>query len=343
MANLLALPLSGTTPRVAFHGITPDGVVHFIPPERKGPLPLFASFERGHPPFEYEAPGLKEPDALNFSHHQHLHLAGAGMKLSCVDCHNAGADGVFYGQVTYAQACQRCHALQLDPAHPEMVLPHGDVAGLKTFLHSLVFQYEQIDSRADGAQGRTVSVEQERTPALQQASALLARAKVMDVESLEHEILFTSDPYKDHPITGQRPFFPGCAYCHEVTVDSSGGDPIVTRPEMADRWLAHGAFTHAPHVGLPVLKDCSYCHRADASNSATDIIMPSQASCVMCHNSQGTAASNCLACHNFHSPQTVVNLVTPRLRKAGAPPLADCPAMDGGLSRFLVSNAHAKE
>jgi len=309
MAMLVALPLSGTASRVAFHGITPDGLVHFIPPERQGPMPLFASFERGHPAFEYEAAGLKDPDALKFSHHQHLHLEGEGMKLSCADCHKAGADGVYYGQVTYADACQRCHALQFDPAHPDLVLPHGDVAGLRTYMHSLVYQYEQVDVRADTALGKMATIEQERPRALQQAGTLLARAKVTDPESLEHEILFTADPYKDYSIAGQRPFFPGCAYCHEVTGGGAGEDPVVTRPEMADRWLSHGAFTHAPHAGLAVLKDCTYCHRADASNSATDVIMPSQASCIMCHSAQGTAPSNCLACHSFHSPQTVVNLV----------------------------------
>jgi predicted CXXCH cytochrome family protein len=339
MAMLVSLPLSGTASSMAYHGVTPDGVVHFIPPERKGPLPLFASFERGHPPFEYEAAGLKDPDTLKFSHRQHLHLAGEGMKLGCADCHKAGADGVYYGQVTYAEACQRCHVLQLDPAYPELVLPHGDVAGLRSFLHSLVYQYEQIDVRAGAAQGRADGLEQERPMALQQAGMLLARAKVMDMESLEHEILFTSDPYKDHPVTGQRPFFPGCAYCHEVTGGGEGEVPTVTAPRMAERWLAHGAFTHAPHVGLAVLKDCTYCHRADASTSATDIIMPTQASCIMCHSSQGAAPSNCLACHSFHAPRTVADQLKPMLRLTGASPLAACPA-SGGLSRFLVSDAH---
>jgi predicted CXXCH cytochrome family protein len=343
MADFNVLPLTGTASRVAMHGITQDGVVHFIPPERHGPMPLFASFERGHPPFEYEAAGLKDPDPLKFSHHQHLHLSGEGMKLGCADCHKAGADGVYYGQVTYAEACQRCHMLQLDPAHPDLVLPHGDVAGLRTFLHSLVYQYERLDAQAGTVEGRPVQIEQERPLALQQAGALLARAKVTDAEGLEHEILFTADPYKDHPITGQRPFFPGCAYCHDVTGSGAGEQPVIPPPQMAERWLAHGAFTHAPHVGLAALKDCTYCHRADASNSATDIMMPSQASCIMCHSSQGTAPSNCLACHSFHSPQTVVDIVKPMLQKAGAPPLADCPAVGGGLSRFLVSDAHARD
>lgn len=341
MAGLTALRLTGTASRTAFHGITPDGVIHFIPPERQGPMPLFASFERGHPPFEYEAAGLKEPDTLKFSHRQHLRLQGDGMKLSCADCHKAGADGVYYEQVTYAGACQRCHMLQLDPDHEELLLPHGDVAGLTTYLHSLVYQYERLDSKADAARGKPAALDQERTLALQQAGALLKRANVTDVEGLVHGILFTEDPYKDHPVTGQRPFFPGCAYCHQVTGGSDGIEPAVARPEMADRWLAHGAFTHAPHVGLAPLKDCSYCHRAEASDSATDIIMPSQASCVKCHSSEGSAPSNCLACHSFHAPQTVANLVRPMLKQAGAPPLANCPAA-APLSRFLISDAGAK-
>jgi hypothetical protein len=332
-ANFTRISLGGTTSRLAFDGMTPDGVLHFIPPERKGPLPLFTAFERGHPPFEYEQPGLKDPDVLTFSHRQHLTLPGT--KLECADCHKPAADGMYYQRVTYEAACERCHTLQFDPANPQLMIPHGDVARLRTFLHSLTYQYSQLDQQMATAQNRVASPDEQRAYAFQQIFALMQRAHVQSPADLEHEILFTGDPYKDRPPTMQRPFFSGCAYCHQVTQPAGGGDPIVTPPQTADRWLAHGAFTHAKHTFM----SCVQCHAANESREASDIIMPPQVSCIACHRTNGTAPSNCLACHSFHSPQSVVKTV-----KAlwDFPKSADCP-VTGQMSGFLVSERKPNE
>jgi hypothetical protein len=332
-ASFTRIALGGTTSRVAFDGITPDGVIHFIPPERKGPLPLFTAFERGHPAFEYEQAGLKDPDVITFSHRQHLTLAGT--KLECVDCHKPAADGIYYQRVTYEAACQRCHTLQFDPANPQLTLPHGDVARLRTFLHSLTYQYSALDQQMAAVQGKVASPDEQRAFAVQQLYALMQRAHVQSPADLEQEIIFTGDPYKDHPPTMQRPFFSGCAYCHQVTQPAGGGDPIVTPPQMADRWLAHGAFTHAKHTSM----SCVQCHAASESRLASDIIMPPQVSCISCHRANGMAPSNCLACHSFHSPQSVVKTV-----KAlwNFPQSADCPAT-GQMSGFLVSERRPNE
>lgn len=222
-AAIVRVPLSPSRAIMgAFDGVTPDGVVHFIPPARKQPLPLFASFERGHPPFEYEQPGLKDPDVLNFSHHEHL---APGMKLSCADCHRPAADGIYYQPVTYEMACERCHTLQLDPANPGLLIPHGDVPRLRSFLHSLTYQYEELDRKMEDAQNKVVSPADQKTFAVRQIVALLQRAHVQTPGDLEEEILFTADPYKDHPPTAQRAFFSGCAYCHQVTQPEGGADP----------------------------------------------------------------------------------------------------------------------
>jgi hypothetical protein len=328
-ADILRVSLSERpAARAAFDGMTPDGVIHFIPTERKAPLPLFASFEKGHPAFEYEQPGLKDPDVLTFSHK--LHLA-PGMKLSCEDCHKAGADGVYYQKVTYAGACERCHTLQLDPANPQLLLPHGDVGRLRSFLHSLPYQYAQLMQKMEAAQNKSAAEPEQKAFAVQQILALLQRAHVQTPGDLEHEILFTSDPYKDRPPTGPRPFFSGCAYCHQVSQPEGGGDPVVTPPQMADRWLAHGAFTHAKHVFM----NCAACHQADQSQEVSDIIMPAQSSCVSCHRAGGSAPSNCLACHSFHAPQSAVKEVKATWGMP-APQAAACPAITP-MSSFLVS------
>jgi len=332
-ASFTRVALSGSTSAQAFDGVTADGVVHFIPPERKGPLPLFASFEQGHPPFEYEQPGLKDPDVLNFSHREHLELPG--IKLNCADCHKPAADGIYYQGLTYEGACARCHTLQLDPANPQLTIPHGDVARLRSFLHSLTYQYAELDRKMEAAQNKVTSPEEQKAFAVQQMVALLQRAHVESPGDLEQEILFTADPYKDRPPTMQRPFFSGCAYCHQVTRAEGGGDAVVPPPEMADRWLAHGAFTHAKHVSI----SCVACHDAENSREATDIIMPAKESCVACHRTGGVAPSNCLACHSFHSPRSVVDAVK---AKWNLPQMAGCPAM-GELKSFLISERQSKE
>jgi hypothetical protein len=206
-------------------------------------------------------------------------------------------------------------------------------------LHSLAFQYEQLDERMAAAQNREASPEEKQAFAYQQVVALQQRARVQTPDDLEAEILFTADPYKDSPPTAERPYFSGCAYCHEVSQPAGAALPVVTRPQMVERWLAHGAFTHAPHSFMK----CEQCHKAENSSAVTDILVPPQATCVACHHTQGSAPSNCLACHSFHSPQTVVNAVKATW---GLPQIAGCPAtapMSRFLGSFLVSQAHGKE
>jgi predicted CXXCH cytochrome family protein len=214
-------------------------------------------------------------------------------------------DGVYYGRVTYAAACQRCHALQIDPANPDLLLPHGDVGRVRTFLHSLVYQYSELYRQRQAASGVAVSPADAKTFATTQVLSLVQKTNVRSPDELDHRILFTSDPYKDSPPTNERPFFSGCAYCHQVTQPAGGGDPVITPPRMAERWLAHGAFTHAKHVSM----SCVSCHDANNSRQATDVIMPPKESCVSCHRTNGVAPSNCLACHGFHSPQSVTKTV----------------------------------
>jgi hypothetical protein len=104
---------------------------------------------------------------------------------------------------------------------------------------------------------------------------------------------------------------------------------------MADRWLAHGAFTHAKHATM----SCVHCHAANESQVASDIIMPPQVSCIACHRANGTAPSNCLACHTFHSPQSVVNAVKAKWTL----PQMDGVTSTGQMGRFLISEQHLKE
>ena len=290
-SNALILALSASAPSLAaIHGITPDGLIHFIAPRTS--VPLFGSFASGHPPFDYERPGLRDPDVLQFDHQLHLTdktVIIKGQKLDCAYCHKLDADGVYYRRVTYETGCQECHSLKFDPRNPELMIPHGNVERVRLFLHSLPFQYQQIAER------KFKSPMDQRYYVLNQMLAL--KQEALKGVDFEQQIFFAKNPYKD---SGPG-IFPGCAYCHEVRHSGAGRPddaPMVTEPSMADRWLSHGRFTHAMHVSV----SCTSCHDANHSRLTADIIMPSKESCVTCHSPAGKAPGDCLACHTFHAP-----------------------------------------
>jgi hypothetical protein len=276
-----------------------DGAVHFVPPEKhRVRVALFARFEQAHPPFDYEEATLRDPDVLRFNHRRHeardIPRLPSGQKLDCTYCHKPGSDGVFYQKVSYQQSCETCHSLQFDSNNPELGIPHGNPELARAFLRSLPFQYANLAQKR--VEANQLSQQQAKPWVSQQMVALQQRNRTG--EDLERAIFFTRDPYKPQGGAAAQARFPGCAYCHEVKSAATG--PVITRPVMAERWLAHGRFTHAKHSAVA----CNDCHHASVSTSTADILMPTKASCVQCHNQQSGIVSECITCHTFHAPST---------------------------------------
>jgi predicted CXXCH cytochrome family protein len=286
-----------------------DGMVHFIAPavERKQP-PTFASFEKGHPQFEYEQEGLRDPNPIRYNHARHeaadIPLIN-GRKLDCATCHQAVGDGTYYGSVNYQVSCASCHSLQIDPRNPELRLPHGDPALGRSFIRSLDFQYEQIGLKKGlrGAELQAFASEQRRE--------LLKRSNTRTGEEFERQIFFTADPYKRGSVAVEGALFPGCAYCHEVKPDAHGG-PLIARPVMAGRYLHRGAFSHRSHTQV----ECATCHAASLSRETSDVLMPPKETCVQCHSAAGGAPTDCFSCHSYHAPprvgETLRSMLAPR-------------------------------
>jgi hypothetical protein len=73
--------------------------------------------------------------------------------------------------------------------------------------------------------------------------------------------------------------------------------PLITPPVIPDRWMSHARFNHAKHTQMV----CTDCHTAVKSRLTSDIIMPTQKSCAVCHSAKGGVADSCTSCHGYHN------------------------------------------
>ncbi len=276
-------------PSAQFDPPAPPGVrSHLTPRPQGGRTNLFAEFWKGHPEFGVLRQKSTDATALRFNHAVHLgeSVRIDGRMLACSDCHVADPSGASMARVQFKPHCQVCHGLQLDPAHPELTVPHGDTAAARAAVRSLPLAYAEL-ARRKGLHSR---VEVDHF-----AQTNLARLRVMfgSGETLERLVLRTAEA---RPGTGglageRRAHFAGCAYCHVVS-ESDQISPV-TPP---DRWLPAAHFNHARHAQL----DCQHCHAAHTSRQTSDVLLPSQQVCVSCHQPAGGAPAGCATCHSYH-------------------------------------------
>ena len=258
---------------------------------------LITAFWKDHPNFGVLAQGLKDPDSLKFNHA--VHLGGTvrkdGRPLTCSQCHVPDATGIYMARITYAQNCAPCHDLQFDPLHPELRVPHGEVATVRAKLRGLPLLYAELKARQLAADGEAPA--REKTEACAQENMARMRQTFGSGEQLEKLVLFTGDPRESQPglSAERRAHYAGCAYCHEVV--PSRDQLAEIRPTfIPDRWLLNGRFNHGKHA----LQSCATCHQVHASRSTADINLPSQATCAECHRPGGSGGSGCAECHTYH-------------------------------------------
>ena len=316
-----------------------DGLVRFISPARPPrSLEPFANYAEGHPPFGYEH--LRDPADLKFNHARHGRedIRIQNRRLDCGDCHNPGPGGVFYQPISYDRHCQQCHSLQIIPSLPKLLIPHGDPEKVRYFLASLSVSVES----ALRAKGATEPIDTDSE------MRRLQQRGLDTLPGLEQRVFFEGDP-KDtgndsRRRTENRKFLTECAKCHTVSPGDAISAPKVNPPNIAERWVQRGPFTHMPHQHMA----CVDCHgAARASKLTSDILLPSQKLCAECHRPPGKkslpqsddplrhSASfkqegagmsktqretggikwDCQSCHIFHAPPDAVSVLQ---RGAGA-------------------------
>ena len=328
-----------------------DGLVRFLAPAKtSGALKPFADYA-GHPPFSYEQVNLHDPADLKFNHARHkradVPMLELNKTLACADCHKPGPGGVYYQPVSYERHCQQCHSLQIQQSLPRLLIPHGDSEKVRYFLASIRIAME----RAIKAEGITEPAD--FSSRVETEILALRKRGPETLAELEQRVFFEGDP-KDTPDdrrmrSGNRKFLTECAKCHTVSKGDAGNAPSVHAPNMAERWVQRGPFTHLPHGHM----DCADCHQgAHTSKLTSDILMPPQKLCAECHRPPSTeslgeggggqkfpapstleggklAASqrrlggikwDCQSCHVFHAPPAAsAFLPVPRQSGGGLP------------------------
>ncbi|MDB6151742.1 MAG: hypothetical protein JWL90_195 [Chthoniobacteraceae bacterium] len=318
-----------------------DGLIRFITSPKPIHAKPFKTYAEGHPPFDYEAPGLRDPAKIKYNHSRHEQgdiPALNGHKLNCVDCHKPGGNGVYYQKVKYEEHCSVCHSLHINPDMPEIKIPHGDTEKVRDYVrpNSLRFHY------AAAFLARGISDNLEVLKKVKEQLDNMESRGMTTSEEIERRVFFVGDPPADKEgrntsKSNMTPFFPACAKCHEME-PAGAGAPKVRPTNMAERWVNRGPFTHVPHAHM----DCLSCHGAAKTSKLTsDILMPTQKLCAECHRpldkakfelSQDTlklrselrpgshemadaqrrtggVKYDCQSCHIFHAPPAATILI----------------------------------
>ena len=236
----------------------------------------------------------QDSSQLKFPHDVHLNPEGiegrdARVVMGCADCHQVEMGGASYEPVRMEKDCSGCHRLTFDTDFPKRQLPHGEANLLVPILEE--FYARQTLVSQDLEPGRPTFPAQRPGKVTRMEAALREQALVMAKRKARStaEMIFEETT---------------CAICHDVTRSTTDtGQPswTVLPVKLVATWMPKSIFDHKPHAD----QSCGDCHQAKASAVATDILMPTLASCQSCHGSEHSrnkVISECIDCHRFHNP-----------------------------------------
>ncbi len=267
-------------------------------------LPNAGDFGTAHPQFRPSYDGKRisidghpmADDGLKFAHDLHLNTTGGvarmaqtlraqygfGDALDCKDCHKPAADGVRFQPVVMETSCGMCHSLAYDKVGDTVrKLRHGDAAAAIADLRAYYSSYSRPRPIEMGG-GR-------RRPGLyaqnQVYGVYFGSAGQQGADSAIRQLFSQSG---------------ACAECHTVIPPGPGHSWTVRPVSQPSRYLMHGWFDHAAHS----TESCASCHKAGASGSAADLLLPGIETCRTCHGGEDSRAkvpSSCAMCHSYHA------------------------------------------
>ncbi len=239
---------------------------------------------------------LQEQNGLVFPHDVHLDESGlespeGKQVLACADCHEPDQSGADMDPITFEQDCQSCHQLNFEPRDAKRELPHGDPDEI---LDTLDQYYARI-ALGGGYSGddadRAPEVVRQRRPAQRELDREERRAALDWANAKAAEVATEVIEYRT------------CTTCHDVerTEGADDGPQWDIEPvALTAEWYPRARFSHDPHTAM----ECSECHAASDSETSSDVLMPSSATCQQCHGDEDSHAritSRCVDCHGFHT------------------------------------------
>lgn len=258
----------------------------------------------------------RDMNGLKFPHDMHLSKIngvakmarrlkddqGYGDSLVCADCHKPTADGVRFLPVDMETNCQACHSLAFDTIGGTIrTLRHGKpdqvVAELRAFYRNTgpvaPLELGGLGRRRPGlyAQGQVYNAYFEAGPARP------ARAEQAIATAFSNKGV--------------------CGECHTVMAPGTSGAKgwQVVPVHQTARFMENGWFSHAAHK----TETCESCHKAPASDQASDLLLPDLKSCRSCHGGEGSnakVATGCALCHNYHADDGAPWLVKRKVAQA---------------------------
>lgn len=306
-------------------------------------LGKFADFADEHPDFRLsirraddpekieriaQTPALRHDAGLKYPHDVHLDpkgvkspqgpaATGGRVRLECADCHRPDAAGVGFEPVTMARHCQSCHRLAIDPQAPAREVPHGGPEAVAVSVREIYANLAVARFPLEVVTANTFLQRPTGRPATRSASS--AERWVQEQSERSFAAMFA----KDKGV---------CSTCHTTTRAGDAGDAAAgstaatnpansansANPELAALiagalpawrvtpvvatrdWLPKSAFSHAQHASAK----CGDCHRAAASKSADEVLIPDITVCRKCHGGaqrdSEKLVSRCEDCHAFH-------------------------------------------
>ncbi len=227
----------------------------------------------------------REDSNLKFPHDLHLSKTGGvpqmarrlgsefgfGQALECKDCHVPTPDGVRFQPINMEEDCGMCHSLAFDRVGGTVrTLRHGEPQQVIADLRALY----------GGRSGGSWNGADRRRPGIHVAPG----GSVNAAQAI------------------RATFSPGgaCYDCHQVVAPPPGSLAFDIRPvAFPMRYMQKGWFDHRAHR----TEECSSCHLAEKSGSASDLLLPDLASCRECHGGESARAevpSSCAMCHDYH-------------------------------------------
>ena len=252
----------------------------------------------------------QEMSNLKFPHALHLNRTGGvtqmarrlgathgfGQQLECRDCHVPTPDGTRFQPPDMEGDCGMCHSLAFETIDGTVrTLRHGEPRQVVADIRSFYRAGLRVRPMVFGAdRSRPGDVNQART------TVQSARAQAGVFQRADQAV--------------RQVFSRGgaCFDCHQVQAGAGGPLDYSIRPvAFPTRYMLHGWFDHRAHMvvqrpggrQMEGSEACLSCHRADASNASSDLLLPNLASCRACHGGETTrlpVESNCAMCHDYH-------------------------------------------